>query len=448
MGDTEGTRSTRATGERSAPRSWLSGRLTDVGRGTALHLLVYPGTAVLLLATLAMGLLGLGVGVLLLPTAMAAVRRSADRRRELVGRWTGTAIASPYRPYRPRPDAVPDGWTGRLRRCQWLLTDPATWRELLWLLVDPIVGGFLALLPLALILEGVFGFVLTAFAGPMTRAGYDDWYLFVHVRSGHTESVTTSTIGVALIAVGLWCAPRMLARYGRWSGVLLSPTPSAQLVERVQQLTETRTDAVDAQAAELRRIERDLHDGAQARLVAMGMNLGAAAQLLESNPEQARLLMLEARDASARALTELRDLVRGIHPPVLSDRGLGDAVRALALDSALAVEVTVDLPGRLEPAVESAAYFATAEALTNAAKHAEATRVWIGLHHAGGRLVITVQDDGRGGADPARGTGLRGIERRLATFDGILALSSPLGGPTVITVELPCVLSSPKTSSS
>ena len=429
-------------------RGWrwacLRGRLTDVRRGLVLHLLAYSGTLALLYAAFALALFGVGLGPVMLPAAMDRVRSAADHRRALVKEWTGTDIA---RPYPPRPPAQ-DGWAGIWSRCQWLLSDRATWRELLWLTVDPYIGGFLALLPLALILEGVYGFVLGIFSGPMTQAGYDDWYLFVHVHQGHPGGVATAAIGAPLIALGFWCAPRMLSWYGRWSSVLLSPTSSARLTRRVEQLTATRTDAVDSQAAELRRIERDLHDGAQARLVAMGMNLGAAAQLLEKNPEQAKALMLEARDASARALTELRDLVRGIHPPVLSDRGLGDAVRALALDTALAVEVTVDLPGRLEPAVESAAYFAAAEALANAAKHAEAARVWIDIHHADGRLLMTVRDDGQGGADIGRGTGLRGIERRLATFDGILVLSSPLGGPTVITVELPCALSSPKTSSS
>ncbi|MHA6760198.1 sensor histidine kinase [Streptacidiphilus sp. PAMC 29251] len=433
-----------------ASRSWLGERLTSTRRGLVLHLLGYPGMLALIFATLAIGFLGLGVGVFLLPAAMATVRGIADRRRHRLRQWTGVEIASPYRP-RPAdlPDGWPDGWAGYWRRCQWLLTDAATWRDLLWLLVDPIVSSFLALLPLALILEGVYGFVITAFAGPMTRAGYNDWYLFLHVHKGHTGDVAaTSAIGVLLIGLGLWSAPKLLTRYGRWSTRLLSPTPAALLAQRVEQLTVTRTDAVDSQAAELRRIERDLHDGAQARLVAMGMNLGAAVQLLEHNPEQARAMLLEARDSSAKALTELRDLVRGIHPPVLSDRGLGDAVRALALDSALTVEVTVDLPGRLDAPVESAAYFAAAEALANAGKHAEAEHVWIDLHHHDGRLLMTVRDDGVGGADVSRGTGLRGIERRLATFDGVLALSSPLGGPTTITVELPCVLSSPKTSSS
>src|SRR5690606_17592089 len=186
----------------------------------------------------------------------------------------------------------------------------------------------------------------------------------------------------------------------------------------------------------------------QARLVAMGMTLGAIEHLLDKDPEKARLLLAETRRSSAQALNELRDLVRGIHPPVLADRGLGDAVKALALDHPLPTEVTVDLPGRAEPPVESAAYFAVSEILTNAAKHSGASRVWIDIRYNNGMLKISVTDDGQGGATMDGGTGLRGIERRIGAFDGVLALSSPVGGPTTVTLELPCALSSPKTSPS
>jgi signal transduction histidine kinase len=183
----------------------------------------------------------------------------------------------------------------------------------------------------------------------------------------------------------------------------------------------------------------------------MGMTLDAAGQLLDTSPAAARALLAEARDSSVKALAELRDLVRGIHPPVLADRGLADAVRALALDSALQVGVTSELPARPPAPVESAAYFAVSELLANVSKYARADRVWIdirydGATNGGGMLRIGVTDDGRGGADPAGGTGLRGIERRLAAFHGVLAVSSPPGGPTVMNMEIPCALSSPKTS--
>jgi signal transduction histidine kinase len=204
---------------------------------------------------------------------------------------------------------------------------------------------------------------------------------------------------------------------------------------------------VDTAAAELRRVERDLHDGAQARLVALGMALRATERLIRANPAAAEALVAEARENSARALAELRALVRGINPPVLAERGLGDAIRALALDATLATTADIDLPVRPPAPVEAAAYFAVAEALANATKHAGARCVHIRAAHSGGALRIEVTDDGAGGADPSRGTGLRGIERRLGVFDGVLAISSPPGGPTIIVIEVPCALSSPKISS-
>jgi signal transduction histidine kinase len=255
-----------------------------------------------------------------------------------------------------------------------------------------------------------------------------------------------SVQGLLLVAFGLWLVPRALDSRTRallWP----APAPDAELAGRVEQLTQTRADAVDTAAAELRRVERDLHDGAQARLVALGMSLRAAERLITSSPQAAQSLIAEAIQTSSKALTELRDLVRGIHPPVLADRGLGEAVRALALDTPLHTETDIDVPGRLDAPVESACYFAIAEALTNAVKHSGARHVQIRVEHARGMLRIEVTDDGAGGADPASGSGLRGLERRLGTFDGILAVSSPPGGPTMVVIEVPCALSSPKISS-
>jgi signal transduction histidine kinase len=246
------------------------------------------------------------------------------------------------------------------------------------------------------------------------------------------------------LAAAAWLVPRTIGAHARG---MLTPGPDPELAGRVQRLTETRDHAVDAATTELRRIERDLHDGAQARLVALGMNLRAVERLLPSRPQAALALVAEARETSLRALNDLRSLVRGIYPPVLADRGLGHAVRALALDTPLPAELDIDLPGRLTAPVESACYFAVAEALANAVKHAGARRVHIRIRHAEGMLRIEVADDGAGGADPAQGSGLRGIERRLGTFDGILAVSSPAGGPTMIVMEVPCALLSPKTCS-
>jgi len=244
------------------------------------------------------------------------------------------------------------------------------------------------------------------------------------------------------LGFGVWLVPRTI---GVHSGLVKH---NAALAGRVTRLTETRGTAVDTAAAELRRVERDLHDGAQARLVALGINLRAAEQLFNTNPGAALTLVAESRQNSALALAELRALVRGIRPPVLADRGLADAIRALALGSPIPVETDIQLPERVPAPVESAAYFAAAEALANAVKHSGASTVHVRIAHWAGMLRIEVTDDGHGGADPAGGTGLAGVERRLSTFDGILAVSSPPGGPTIIVIEVPCALSLPKTSSS
>ncbi|MGI8329687.1 sensor histidine kinase [Actinomadura scrupuli] len=420
--------------------------LTACGRGLTLFACTIAEVLAFGWAVVTLALLSGGLGVFLLPEAIGKVRALAGLARRRAGEWGGVEIAEPYL---PAPE-FQRGFIGRIERCRWLLTDPATRRDLLWCLTDPVAGGLLALLPVTLIVYGLEGVLMPAVWQLFHAKGYSDWYTAVPVSSeaGPVTPWLCVPIGLAFIAAGVRWAPRLLEVHARWTRVLLAPTPKAGLALRVRHLTETRADAVDTQAAELRRIERDLHDGAQARLVAMGMSLGAIEHLLERDPEKARLLLAEARQASAKALNELRDLVRGIHPPVLADRGLGDAVKALALDNPLEVEVTTDLGGRLEPPVESAAYFAVAEMLANATKHSGARRVWIDLRHEAGVLRMTVTDDGQGGASLSGGTGLRGIERRIGTFDGILALSSPAGGPTTVTMELPCALSSPRTSSS
>ncbi|MDI5967698.1 sensor histidine kinase [Streptomyces sp. SL13] len=359
--------------------------------------------------------------------ALRWTRRLARDRRALLEQEFGIEAG---------PQGLRDPWP------RW--SDPAVRREARWLLCAPWIG-LVALLPALMVVYGLAGQVL-----PMLTHGMSLYRLFLASDTGRLM-VGGRLALFGLAVAGSAAAPGVVAATGRWSAELLSPPENVQLQERVQKLTETRADAVDAQAAELRRIERDLHDGVQARLVAMGLNLGAAEALMERDPQAARTLLAQSREASATALQELRGLVRGIHPPVLAERGLADAVRALALDSPLTAEVTDDLSGyRAEAAVESAVYFAVSELLTNAARHAQAERVWVDLHHTGDALRVQVTDDGAGGADPATatGSGLSGIERRLGTFDGVLAVSSPQGGPTIVTLELPCALSSPRTSTS
>jgi len=420
---------------------WLSGRLAFVGRGLLLWGLALAGlvmlaalaTVLALLPFLAANLIStdkrgdaaaaaiLAIVVLLVvgPLTLLCVRQVARLTRRLVGQWCGVPIAEPYLP-RPWADG---GKAGLRRRLGWLLTDQATWRDLLWVSVNGCGGWLLPLLPAGLLVLGFVG--LTApFATGLFRV-----------------------LPVLAAAWGLWASPWLMRGYGIFARSMLAPTRQAELALRVRQLAQTRTEALDTGAAEIRRIERDLHDGAQARLVAMGMTLDAAGQVIDTNPEAARALLFEARDASVKALAELRALVRGIHPPVLADRGLTDAIQALALDSPMRINVVGDLHGRPPAPIESAAYFAVSELLANVSKHAEARQTWIDLRHTDGMLRIGVTDNGHGGADPAYGSGLRGIERRLAPFDGVLAISSPPGGPTAVTMEIPCELSSPKTSS-
>jgi signal transduction histidine kinase len=268
---------------------------------------------------------------------------------------------------------------------------------------------------------------------------YGAVYGAVLVQAG-TSELLAGVQGVALLALGALLAPRLL----RWDADSAMAARARALATRVDRLSETRTSATETAVAELRRIERDLHDGAQARLVAVGMSLRAAEELMRANPEAARALVAEARETSSRALDDLRGLVRGIYPPVLADRGLADAVRALALDAPMTVDTDITLaPLAGEPPmpVAAAMYFGIAEALTNAVRHSGAETVQIGIGYAGGLLRATITDDGAGGADASRGTGLAGVERRLATFDGILAVNSPPGGPTIVVLEVPCALS-------
>ncbi len=264
------------------------------------------------------------------------------------------------------------------------------------------------------------------------------------VNAGICVDLTLLNIGIWAAAGGgdfwpVWPAIAFVTALAIHASAVFSKAPAQrQLSERIDVLTSTRAGAVDAQEEKLRRIERDLHDGAQARLVALGMSLGMAEQKLDAaEPGQARELLAEARVGAEQALRELRDLARGIHPPVLADRGLEEAVRSLADLSPLRVSVSVDLGARPAAAVESAAYFVSTEGLANAAKHARAERVEIRIARRGSSLRLEILDDGVGGADPD-GSGLQGLRHRVEALDGTFRVLSPPGGPTILTAELPC----------
>lgn len=248
--------------------------------------------------------------------------------------------------------------------------------------------------------------------------------------------------GWAILGIAIALAVHVLAQRA-WP-----PSREKELAERVDVLARSRRGVVDVQSAELKRVERDLHDGAQARIVSLAMNLGLAEQLAHRDPDAATELITEARQSALTALDELRTVMSGIQPPVLNDRGLAGAVQALALDLSVLTTVTADLPGRPAVPVESAAYLAVAECLANVAKHSQARRAWVTLGYAHGLLSATVGDNGVGGADVSRGTGLAGVALRLEVFDGTITIHSPAGGPTEVTMEIPCELSSQKTSPS
>ncbi len=393
------------------------------------------------LSVLSIAFILLGVGILTTPVVLAGLRRFATAHRVKAGAWADVTIPIPYRSF---PADLRPGLTGQVERCTLLLKDPATWRDLQWLLVNMTAGTVVAVFAPALLLYMVYGWVLALGVWePIYNAGGGEWYGFIHVTSQTTANYAAA-LGMGLFVLGVFVNPTLVRTHFLLARTFLAPTTSMrerELALRVDRLTETRHDAVDNSAAELRRIERDLHDGAQARLVAMGMDLGTVEAMIDADPAKAKELLAKARQNSGEALNELRDLVRGIHPPVLAERGLGDAVKALALRLPVATEVDVELAGRAEAPVESAAYFAVSESLTNAIKHAGADRVWVDIHHADGMLRIAVTDNGKGGASVGAGSGLSGIERRLGTFDGVLAVSSPAGGPTMVTMEIPCELS-------
>jgi signal transduction histidine kinase len=247
-------------------------------------------------------------------------------------------------------------------------------------------------------------------------------------------------IGIWALAGGGYFWPAwviLVAGVGLAALAAITRPSNERLAERVEELRVSRAGAVDLAEAQLRRIERDLHDGAQARLVALGMNIGLAEQQLGKDPDRAAEHLADARQAASEALKELRDLARGIHPPILADRGLGPAIDALALHAAIPVSVDVELEQRPPAAVETAAYFVAAEALANALKHSEAARVDIDVHRRDESLVVRVLDDGHGGASEENG-GLHGLRQRVEALDGSLRIASPDGGPTVIEAVLPC----------
>ncbi|MGW7367798.1 sensor histidine kinase [Streptomyces sp. NPDC054841] len=300
-------------------------------------------------------------------------------------------------------------------------------------LVAPCLGA-LELLVLALMIAGaaattVYVWVfLLPFEWRLSHRGYTTQAAYV-MAAGVLALLATPRLAGALVRLENRIAP-----------ALLKDSSAEALRQRVEDLTQSRAGAVDAAAAERRRIERDLHDGAQQRLVSLALNLGIAKVTLTDLPPEVRQVIDDAHREAKESVEELNNLVRGLHPAVLDELGLDAALPGLAARAPLPVRLRTDIPERAAPAVEAVAYFVVSEALTNIAKHAHATRADVTVSRLGGILRVVIADDGVGGADPARGTGLTGLSQRVGSVDGTIRMSSPTGGPTVMTVELPCAL--------
>jgi signal transduction histidine kinase len=437
---------TRAAWEED--RTAMRARLRQVGRASAYLLL---GVATGLLAWVVAGgiavallLVPLLIGLTQLPWAVRGLRWLSGLERRRAAWLLGEPVPERYLPL----DGPLRQQLGRA------VNDPATYRDVAWLLLHGAAGFVVGVAVLGLWLNvpvllsvpawwwavppGTDIAVSDVLPLPSSPAGQGLRINDVLIDSWPRALTVAPLLAAYHLAVLVVVVPWLARGYTWLARWLLAPSARTRLAARVEELTETRAGAVDAHGAELRRIERDLHDGTQARLVAIGLRLGLAKQGIADDPQRAARLLGDAEADTQAAMAELRQVVRGIYPPVLSDRGLDGAVTALVAGAAVPVRTEVAPVGRLPAAVEAAAYFTIAEALSNVAKHSQATRAWVQVRRGGDTLQVVVGDDGRGGAAEQDGTGLAGIRRRVAALDGHTRLSSPPGGPTELTVELPC----------
>jgi signal transduction histidine kinase len=362
--------------------------------------------------------LGFGILIIGLPLAVAmadVIRAWCRMERAMASTVLGRPIPAPY--------TQRTGYLAPIR-------DRQTYLDGLWMFIS---------FPLATI-----GFVVavTVWAVVAGMLSAPIWLWSVHgvpFPGAVFWSIVAPILSPGAAVIAAWVVRGWAWAQASLAAYLLGPRRVEQLERRVETLAETRAGAVDAAVSELQRVERDLHDGAQARLVALAMDLGMAEQrLAQADPQTAAEHVAAARGQARAAMAELRDLVRGIAPSILGDRGLDAALTALVSGRNPPVELRVDVPaGPVGPA-ETAAYFVVAEALTNARKHARASRISVHVWSVGGRLIAEVVDDGVGGADPQAGSGLAGLRKRVAALDGVFVVRSPAGGPTTVRAELPC----------
>jgi signal transduction histidine kinase len=367
-----------------------------------------------------------GLAILIVGLPLAALIARFDRwfcelERRRAGGILGRAVPAPYAPIVA---------TTRLGRWLSPLRDPQTWYDAVWML---------AALPV-----GVVGFsiAVTMWTAVLALLSAPIWFWSLPGWIGAHDvvlSITAPLLAVPAAVATAWCVRGLAWSKAALVARLLGPNRTEVLEQRVQTLSETRAGAIDASVTELQRVERDLHDGAQARLVALAMDLGLAEQrLANADPESAAEHVASARGQARAAMAELRDLVRGIGPSILTDRGLDAALTALVSGRTPPVDLQVELTSTEVTARETAAYFVVAEALTNARKHAQPSEISVHVRaEADDRLIVEIADDGVGGADPQAGSGLAGLQKRVAALDGTLSIVSPPGGPTTVRAELP-----------
>lgn len=364
------------------PRPKAVRTITYMITGFALHLAQFVLIVTGLFVGIATVVIWVGIPILMATTSI--VRGSANLERRFVRRMLGTPLPAVER-------APVEG--GILRRWRHRLVDPTTWRDLGYLLLS---------LPLSMV-EAMVGIA-----------------------------------SIILLPMAIWVAPWIGWMHGSLALALLGPNRTKRLEVKAQHLQASRARGVDAAEAERRRIERDLHDGAQQRLVSVAMSLGRAKNKLGKDPEAVRNLIDEAHADAKLAVSELRDLARGIYPAVLGDRGLDAALSAQAVKSPIPVDVQIDVDPRPPAAVETTAYFIVGETLTNIAKHSGATEAGVKVWRTDDKVILEITDNGHGGAEVRAGGGLAGLADRAATIDGVITVVSPAGGPTVIRADLPC----------
>ncbi|GAB3945909.1 hypothetical protein GCM10029976_072450 [Kribbella albertanoniae] len=399
-----------------------------------IHLL---GDSVVVLTSGLLALVAVCVAVLAWPLAFVGVplTTAAARAVYALARWE-RARARITRGQEVLALEPPEPSGNRIVDARRAITDPSLWRQFLYyVLLLPAAMSWLLLIVVAWSIPPVLiglPFYFSRFAAAQAQLG-------PFVVDTDSKAIAASVFGaVFLVLVSPVLMRTASALDGHLARIYLGGDETGALTERVSRLVTSRQQVVDSAEAERRRMERDLHDGAQQRLVSLAMTLGRAKNRLGDKDPSVRSLIEEAHSEALQAIAELRDLTRGLHPPVLTDRGLDAAISAVAARSPVPVRVSVDVDPRPSLTIESIAYFVVTEALTNVAKHADAARAEVRIVRIGNLLRVEVTDDGRGGAHPEGGTGLQGLSDRVAGVDGQLSLSSPPGGPTVLTAEVPC----------